>query len=601
MTWLTVQQAADALDIGVSAVQKAKERYSYRYVDGKGRGGKVLQIALESLPQAAQDRYHNVQRKYRDCNEFTGTQREEASRKARIVETYKQTELAPDAFVEWYNAEVEPDAPITRKQLMNWQTRFKNGEMADLLDLRGGHNRGLTSIPDEAWELFYSLYMTQQRRSIKLCYDLTLIEHPDIPSVDAFERRIRKIPKIAVVRYREGAHAAENLLPAMERSKLDIESNDIWFSDHHLLDVFVQSPDGQKPIRPWLTVFFDARSNRVMSHVLRAASPSSTAVKKCFRLGVEEHGIPREVYFDNGKDYRAKDFDRDYPMSLVKQLNFNVIYATKYHGQAKTVERFFGTLESRFGKRFDTYTGRDAKTRPECMRIPDSEILTLAPTFKAFEQYLVDYFREYNSTPSRGRDMGGKCPNEVFVENLKTRHVIRDHDALRLLCGNSDERVVNKGGISIKNNTYFHDLLVPHIGEHVIVVFDPENIDKVAVFDMKFSAICTAKARIQTAFRRTTDEDYNRAVKEKKAARAVMKRYKPVRDLSVHEIIARNQLQEKQYEETGLPSEIDHLTPIAQRNAAVLKKTDTTASGRKRPSGEDSVAETLLSYYRNQA
>lgn len=33
-----------------------------------------------------------------------------------------------------------------------------------------------------------------------------------------------------------------------------------------------------------------------------------TAVKKCFRLGVEQNGVPNEVYFDNGKDYRSQQF-----------------------------------------------------------------------------------------------------------------------------------------------------------------------------------------------------------------------------------------------------------------------------------------------------
>lgn len=105
--------------------------------------------------------------------------------------------------------------------------------------------------------MFYSLYMTQQKRKIKLCYDITKLEFPDIPSVSAFERKIKKVPLYAILYYREGNKAFEDALPSMERSKLDINSNDIWFSDHHLVDTFVKSADGQRAIRPWLTVWLN--------------------------------------------------------------------------------------------------------------------------------------------------------------------------------------------------------------------------------------------------------------------------------------------------------------------------------------------------------
>ena len=36
-----------------------------------------------------------------------------------------------------------------------------------------------------------------------------------------------------------------------------------------------------------------------------------------------------------------------------------------------------------------------------------------------------------------------------------------------------------------KNNNYYNDALLYHQGERVIVVYDPDNIDKIAVFDME--------------------------------------------------------------------------------------------------------------------
>lgn len=454
MAWLTVKEAAQVLSVTERAIQLAvqQNKYQHRYVNGKGRGGKQLRIALESLPEGAQAKYRGEVSPPADILQFTGKQRDEANAKAWVVEQYQREGLSPDDFVSWFNSNNPAEDAITKSKLFRWQKKYQGKDVAALVDQRGGHNRGQDTIPLEAWELFYSLYMTQQKRSVRLCYDVTKREHPNIPSYKAFERKVKSIPYYAILYYREGPKAFNDALPYMERSKLDIVSNDIWFSDHHLIDVFVKSADGTRAVRPWLTVFFDARSDRVVSFLVRNADPNATAVKKCFRLGVEQNGVPNEVYFDNGKDYRSKSFSKDYPMSLVNQLGIGTIYATPYHGAAKTVERFFGTFTNRFSRRFKVYTGCNAKIRPECMQIADKAIVAQAPTMDEFIKLLSAYIVEYNQTPNEGIDMNGKCPDEVYFENLKRKQIVSDLDALRLLCGNSEERTVHRNGVSIKES-----------------------------------------------------------------------------------------------------------------------------------------------------
>lgn len=287
-------------------------------------------------------------------------------------------------------------------------------------------------------------------------------------------------------------------------------------------------------------------------------------------------------------------------MSLVNQLGIGMIYATAYHGQAKTVERFFGTFTNRCSRLFPTYTGRNAKERPECMQTSNADILKLAPTLEEYKQAVAAYMEEYNATLSTGRDMGRKSPDQVYCENLKGKRVVRDLDALRLLCGNSEERVVHKNGVTFKHNSYYNEALSSHFGERVIITYDPFNIDKIAVFDLQNRAICMATAKIRTPFRHTTEEDYKRAEKEKKAARNIVKRYAPKRDMDIHDIIARNQLLEKQFEESGETITIDQITPQAARNAATLRDTDAPASAR-RIREEDSVSAILLKEYQKQA
>ena len=255
---------------------------------------------------------------------------------------------------------------------------------------------------------------------------------------------------------------------------------------------------------------------------------------------------------------------------------------------------------NRFSRRFKTYTGCNAKIRSECLQISDKEILAQAPTMDEFVKLLSAYIAEYNRTPNSGVDMNGKSPDEVYFENLEVKQVVSDLDALRLLCGNSEERTVHKNGVSIKNNNYFHEKLLYHLGERVIVVYDPDNIDKMAIFDMNNRAICMAEAKIRTPFRNTTEEDYIKADKEKKKARAIVREYKPTRDADIHEIIARNQLTEAAFREDGESGVIERVLPLAAENAAILKATDYSESSR-RIGKEDDVSATLLEFYQKQA
>lgn len=163
MTWLKVKEAARLLDLTDSAIKKAikKNKYEFRHVEGIGRGGVQIEIALESLPQEVQDKYNNIQREHthNDMMQFTGKQREEANFKALIVENYQKAQKSPDDYIKDFN-ERNPDSVITKSQLFRWQRKYKNGDVAGLIDTRGGHNRGKTDIPPDAWEYFYALYMT---------------------------------------------------------------------------------------------------------------------------------------------------------------------------------------------------------------------------------------------------------------------------------------------------------------------------------------------------------------------------------------------------------------------------------------------------------
>ena len=127
MTWLTVKEAASLCSVTDSAIKKAAQqnRYQSRYVKGKGRGGKQLRIALESLPEKAQARYRGEELPHEDILQYTGKQREEADAKAWVVEQYHQSGLSPVGFVSWFNASNPPEDAISESKLFRWQRKYQ--------------------------------------------------------------------------------------------------------------------------------------------------------------------------------------------------------------------------------------------------------------------------------------------------------------------------------------------------------------------------------------------------------------------------------------------------------------------------------------------
>lgn len=143
------------------------------------------------------------------------------------------------------------------------------------------------------------------------------------------------------------------------------------------------------------------------------------------------------------------------------------------------------------------------------------------------------------------------------------------------------------------NNFYYNDMLLRYVGQKVIALYDPANIDEVAIFDQDNNALCMASAKLVSGFRHTTEEAYIEAAKQKRAARKIVQDYGPTREMSVQEIIARNQLLERHEEERDIP-EVEQLTVQASKNASTLK------SSRPIAREEESLTDALTAYYMQQ-
>ncbi|MBQ2746022.1 MAG: DDE-type integrase/transposase/recombinase [Lachnospiraceae bacterium] len=603
--WLSVKECKDLLSCSYPTIYRKiyNNKVEYRYIDGVGKGGNQIQVLLSSLPTAAQDKFNNVNQDKINLQHmlenYTGKEREKADFKLRAVIEYKHSPLPISEFLQEFNENYDSD--VTRSQLLRWQRKFKEGGFERLIDTRG-KNSHQSTISDEAWEFFKDLYLNQNQRSVQICYDYTKKRFNDIPSVSAFRRRVKTIPKNVLIYCRDGEKAFnDKCIPDMSRDVTTISSNEIWCSDHHRIDVFTKDATGQKITRMWLTIFQDVRSMKIVGAICRDAEPNATVIKMCLKQAIEKYGIPERVYFDNGKDYRSKYFSKDFPLSLVNQLGIKSMYAQKYHGQSKICERTFRTFEDRFGKMFNTYTGRDAKKRPERMQIPNKDILKLAPDMDVFIKLLYEWIDDFNNRASKGKTCQGKTPNQVYYENLHTKTVLHDNSILNILCGTFEERTITKNGISFMTRQFTHEALLSHIGEKVIINYSPENVDKLNVFDMDVNAICVAIPKVVTPYGNATDEDFKRANAKKKKARKLVREMKPIRDKDIMSLVAEEQFERLQYQKSKDNADVlavtdsdNDTTDVAIKINPVMSKQNEILNASENHRKEDTITDRLI-------
>lgn len=573
--WLSCIKVAELFGCSKKTLLRKKDNYIYK----KANHNENMQFLLASLPLEIQEKYHGLQAKSRqdEILSIQKSKREKADFKLKTIEFYKQAKLdgaTPEEFLLDYNNRF--NCTVTRSQLFRWQHQYKENGFIGLVDNRGQYNKGESVISKDAWECFYDLYMDQQKRSVAVCYDITKKLYPDIPTLRTFQRKVQSIPYNVLVYYREGEKAYNDKCnPYMIRTREGLKSNDIWCSDHHLCDFWIRNPlKKDSIIRPWLTAFSDIKSGKIVSYILRAEKPNSYVVKKCFRQGVESFGLPEKVYFDNGKDYKEKSFDRDYPLSLVNQLGISVMYAQPYHGQSKPIERFFGTLEERFGKLFPTYTGRNAKQRPEKMMVSNSAIYKKAPSMDEVIKELDAFIKEFHDTPSDACEMNRRTPNEVYFENLETKRILRNKEVLSILCGTFEERKVDRGYVRFKNRTYYNDALIPKNKETVIVNYDCDNLDRLYIFNSDLTLLCIAEPNIKSVFGDITGEEYREAAKRKKQAKAEIENWKPYRNQNIMNLVSEVQLEKKLASEPEPEREVIQFVPDMDKNISVLESTE---------------------------
>jgi len=127
--------------------------------------------------------------------------------------------------------------------------------------------------------------------------------------------------------------------------------NDLWVCDHHQLNVTVSyipylGASSEKIVRPWLTVWQDFHSRKIVGHFIhQSRTVSYDTIFITLYAACDVHGTPKRVHIDDGKNYvdgAIKEFCT--PLGIERSLVLGVA--------TKPTERFFQAVDEKFCKTF---------------------------------------------------------------------------------------------------------------------------------------------------------------------------------------------------------------------------------------------------------
>ena len=505
--WLTVDEVCSLTGEIKETVRRKCKRGEYFSTFTKNGRFKIYNIKLSSLPLQFQNKYFNKTEinnsKYSEVNNNSKQQADKYLELIKLTEGMNHNEIKN--FLLTWN-QLNPDKAVCYTSLYNAKKKFINNGADALLSKKNQCGRKAV-IEQKHFEYYKSLFLKEGAPSIHICWLATLgfakqeCESLDVnkfPTERTFDRMLKRlVPEQAIYLARYG-NAAWNKKYAtfISRDYSNVTAGSIWVSDHAQIDVAVKF--NGTVCFPWVTVFRDIKTSKWLGWFLHAESPNSDHIFQSFYYGVKRYGLPDDIYLDNGKDYRCKDFagGREQSVkvkhlaqkenSLMKNIGVNVHFALPYNAQTKPVERDFLKIKSFLSKGFIGYRGGKITERPEKLlsEIKDDKIMDFSVFKELFDDFIINFL---NKNPSKGKILKGRCPDEVWAEEFKIKRAISS-DALKLFCMRTSRPVkIGRNGVydSQLQVTYWGEWMIAEKGRKVFIRRDINAYQEAWVFDAK--------------------------------------------------------------------------------------------------------------------
>ena len=371
-----------------------------------------------------------------------------------------------------------------------------------------GKSKNYSEWPDEAKSFLTQKFLNINRPTISWCNEQLEIEALKkgwkLPSRTTRRRYLLKIPQETQDYYRKGRrYWLQNHIPSNLIDYEKMVPGEIYVLDHYQFNVAVRLPSGRTGF-PWITPVMDRASRKILIFAL-SETPSSDSINHALMKTLKKYSVPLYLILDNGRDFCSLQFtgglkrfryrfNKDEIQGIYSILGIGIIFNIPGNAQAKPIERFFPILAD-FEKTFPTYRGNTITNRPEGVddRIRDGKCVL---EWDEFSSCLENYIDHYNQTHRHGgHGMNGRTPDEVWNNFFKDNPVRKVSPAsLRLLMMKSARPVmVGRFGVTGFDNFYRSDPLMDRQGEKVCYRYDPEDLETIYIYDLKWAFICTAQ------------------------------------------------------------------------------------------------------------
>lgn len=372
-------------------------------------------------------------------------------------------------------------------------------------------NEYRTCLTDEEIKIFMGLLLHPNRICIGKAIALTKYKLKEqcqsfIPADITFRRYAKWFKDNNYDKWvlaRDGEKAlSDKVEPYIKRDASLLDVGDILVADGHKLAFQVINPFTGKPCRATLVGFLDWKSTALVGYEIMLEENTQCIVSALRNAIINLDMIPKIVYQDNGRAFRAKYFTDDKGFGelgfygLYAKLGIETVFARPYNARSKVIERFFKEFQEGFEKLMPSYVGSSIINKPAYLKrnekfhsnLHNDYIPTIEDTIKMIDMWL----KFKNSQPCTN------APNMTITEVLENRKKQNiDKSLLDDLMLATEVKTIQRNGVRFLNCDYFDERLYGLKGK-VLVKYNLFDLTNVKIFTPKGEYLCTAERVTET-------------------------------------------------------------------------------------------------------
>lgn len=302
---------------------------------------------------------------------------------------------------------------------------------------------------------------------------------------------------------RDGEKAlSDKVEPYIKRDASLLEVGDILIADGHKLAFQVINPFTGKPSRATLVGFLDWKSTALVGYEIMLEENTQCIASALRNAIINLDMIPKIVYQDNGRAFRAKYFTDDKGFTelgfrgLYSKLGIETVFARPYNARAKVIERFFKEFQEGFEKLLPSYVGSSVNNKPAYMmrneRLHKSWHNEYIPTIEETIKMIDIWLSFKNSQPCP--NVPDKTISEVLSGRKRQNIDINQLDDLMLA---TEVKTIQRNGIRFLNCDYFDERLYGFKSK-VLIKYNLFDLKSIKVFTPKGEYLCTAERVTET-------------------------------------------------------------------------------------------------------